>query len=197
MPPLPEVHDTLIVWRRTGKEHGEDTGFRANPPEIVDASLRRKADDFRRAPPSEWSWWRFSDNLLVEKNLPGGDQQVLYYHLPERHCMIVENATIPRLGPDWTWYVHMGDLEWRSDLECWVFTDLFIDVLVHRDCRTHTLVDLDDLAQAIDIGLLTPDRASGTLRHAQTLIDTIRSGDFPPPQILSCRETLHRRGLVP
>ena len=32
------MQDTLIVWRRTGKEHGEDTGFRVNPPEQI-ASL--------------------------------------------------------------------------------------------------------------------------------------------------------------
>ena len=188
------MENTLIVWRRTGKEHGEDAGFRASPPEVIDASLRRKVDESRLSPASEWSWWRFSDSLLVEKNRPDGDPNVLFYHLPERHCMIVENATMPRLGPDWTWYVHIGDLEWRSDLKCWVFTDLFIDVLVHRDCRTHTLVDL---AEAIDIGLITADQAGSTMRYAQTVIDTIRSGDFPPQEILPCREALRCQGLVP
>ena len=191
------MQDTLIVWRRTGKEHGEDTGFRVNPPEVIDANLRRKADDFRRSPASEWSWWRFSEDLLVERNRPGDDPHVLYYHLPQRHCMVVENATIPRLGPDWTWYVHIGDLDCRDDLDCWVFTDLFIDILVHRDCRTHTRVDLDDLAQAIDSGLATQALAGRILRHTQTLIDTIQAGDFPPAEILPCRELLRRRGLVP
>ena len=41
------MENALIVWRRTGKEHGEDSGFRANPPEVIAAELRSKAETFR------------------------------------------------------------------------------------------------------------------------------------------------------
>ena len=117
--------------------------------------------------------------------------------MPKRHLIIVENATIAHLGPDWTWYIHIGDTAWDNALNCWVFTDLFIDVLLHRDCHTHTLVDMDDLAQAIDIGLAPPEQVARILRHTQTLIKTIQSGNFPPPEILPCREELSKQGLVP
>ena len=141
---------------------------------------------------------KFSANLLVEKNRLGrGNPNVLYYHLPKKHWIIVENATISHLGPDWTWYVHIGDVNWNPSLDCWIFTDLFIDILVHRDCRTHTLVDMDDLAQAIDVGLAPLSQVTHILRHTQTLIDSIQSGDFPPPEIMPCREALRQQGLVP
>lgn len=192
------MQNTLIVWRRTGKEHGEDTGFQLNSPELVDASLREKVDLLRSpSPDQDWSWWQLGDGLLVEKNLPGGDPQVLYYHIPQWRCMIVENATIPRMGPDWPWYIHIGDHEWRADLECWVFTDHFIDIFVHHDGRTHVMVDLDDLASAIDIGIVSADRASGILRDAQNVSDSIRDGDFPPSEILPIRDILRQWGLVP
>jgi hypothetical protein len=188
---------TLIVWRRTGKEHREDTGFTVNTPEVVKESLITKRDKFQQTSEADWSWWQFNDDLLVEKNRPGNDPNVLYYHLLKYHWIIVENATIAHLGSEWTWYVHIGDTVWDKNLDCWVFTDLFIDVLVHRDCRTHTLVDMDDLAQAINIGLALPNRVAHILHHTQTLVETIHSGNFPPPEILPCRDELRKQGLVP
>ncbi len=41
------AEETLVVWRRLGKEHGEETGFRVNPPEVVEAHLREKTLRFR------------------------------------------------------------------------------------------------------------------------------------------------------
>ena len=188
---------TLIVWRRTGKEDREDETFKVNPPEVVRQSLIDKRDKFSQTSDDNWTWWYFNDELIVERNRPGNDPNVLYYHLPKRQWIIVENATIAHLGPDWTWYVHIGDTAWDDDLDCWVFTDLFIDVLVHRDCRTHTIVDMDDLAQAIDVGLAPPKQVAHILRHTQILIETIQSGNFPPPEILPCREILRQQGCVP
>lgn len=42
-----EMRETLIVWRRTGKEHRENAGFQRNSPDVVEASLRAKVEDFR------------------------------------------------------------------------------------------------------------------------------------------------------
>jgi predicted RNA-binding protein associated with RNAse of E/G family len=57
--------------------------------------------------------------------------------------------------------------------------------------------DMDDLGQAIDIGLAPPEQVARILRHTKTLIKTIQSGNFPPPEIHPCREELSKQGLVP
>ena len=164
-----EMRETLIVWRRTGKEHRENAGFQRNSPDVVEASLRAKVEDFRSVAADTWSWWQIDDQLLIEKNRPGVDwpraDEVLCYHLPDQHLLIVENAHHPQMGPEWSWYVHIGDHQWRPDLGVWVFTDLFVDILVHQDRRQHTIVDLDDLAEAVDLGIITPAQASHTLRQ--------------------------------
>ena len=115
-----EMRETLIVWRRTGKEHRENAGFQRNSPDVVEASLRAKVEDFRSVATDTWSWWQIDDQLLIEKNRPGVDwpraDEVLYYHLPDQHLLIVENAHHPQMGPEWSWYVHIGDHQWRPDL---------------------------------------------------------------------------------
>jgi len=68
------VHNTLIVWRRTGKEHREDNEAQLNSQDLVDTSLREKANFLRSSSTGEdWCWWQIDEGLLVEKNLPGGD----------------------------------------------------------------------------------------------------------------------------
>lgn len=194
------MQETLIVWRRTGKEHGENTGFQLNPPDVVEASLQRKVEDFRTVPRETWSWWQIDEELLIEKNRPGEAwpraDEVLYYHLPALHCLIVERAFNKRMGPEWSWYVHVGEHQWRQDLDAWVFTDLFADLLVHDDRRQHTVVDLDDLAQAMDLGIITATRAADVLRHTQTLVDRVTAGEFPPAIIRPWRQRLENRDLI-
>ena len=195
-----QLQDTLIVWRRTGKEHGESSGFQLNPPDVVEASLQTKVAIARNVPADTWSWWQASDELLIEKNRPEVDwpraEEVLYYHLPQQHCLIVENAYNRRLGREWSWYVHIGDHTWRADLKAWVFTDLFADVLIHEDCRQHTVVDLDDLAQAVQLQIISTEQATATLRHTQALIDSVTAGEFPPEQIRPWRGHLQEHGLI-
>ena len=194
------MQETLIVWRRTGKEHGESTGFQLNPPAVVEASLRRKVADFRAVAADTWSWWQIDDGLLIEKNRPGVDwpraDEVLCYHLPALHCLIVERAFNQRMGPEWSWYVHIGDHEWRQDLDAWVFTDLFADLLVHDDRRQHTVVDLDDLAQAVEMTIISATQAADVLRHTQALVDCVTAGEFPPTPIRPWRQRLEDRGLI-
>ncbi len=194
------MKDTLIVWRRTGKEHGENTGFRLNPPDVIENSLRVKVEDSRSVDPQTWSWWQVDDELLIEKNRPGVDwpraTEVLYYHLPAQHCLIVEKAFNRRMGADWSWYVHIGDHEWRADLEAWVFTDLFADILVHQDGKQHTVVDLDDLAEAVELEIVTLQKAAETLHHTQSLVDSIVAGEFPPNKIRPWRQHLQDQGLI-
>ena len=56
----------------------------------------------------------------------------------------------------------------KKDREDEAFTDSF----VHRDSHTYTIVDIDDLAQAIDVGFALLTQVSHILRHTQILIKT-------------------------
>ena len=112
---------------------------------------------FRKQPDDDWRWWQISVDLLVERPLPGigyGRETVIFY-LPRRNWGIIEHACFPSLGPDWPWYVHVGRTGWDEEHECWVFTDLFCDVIVQADRRTHTVLDLDELANAFRLGLVS------------------------------------------
>jgi hypothetical protein len=180
---------TLVVWRRLGKEHGEGRGFKANPPDVVFAHIQQKAEAFRQTPDDDWRWWRVSDELIVERPFPAtgfGPNSVIYY-LPRQNWAIIENACFPRLGPDWPWYVHIGSTCFEEAHSCWVFTDLFCDVVVQRDLRTHSVMDLNDLGRALDSGLITGVQLSAALDSTQVLVDMIRAGGFPPAELVQGR----------
>ena len=176
---------TLVVWRRLGKEHGEGRGFKANPPDVVCAHIRQKAAAFRETPDDDWRWWQVSDGLIVERPFPGtgfGPNSVIYY-LPQRNWAIIERACFPSLGLDWPWYVHIGSTCFEETHSCWVFTDLFCDVIIQEDLRTHSVLDLDDLAEAYEQGLIDGSQACKALRSTQELVDLVRKGGFPPTEL--------------
>ena len=81
---------TLIVWRRTGKEHGEDS-FQVNPPTRVDAHIRSKIERIRGTLDADWRWWQLNDEVLVEIPEPGQQYKpsTRIYYLPKRHCVAI------------------------------------------------------------------------------------------------------------
>jgi hypothetical protein len=184
------MEKTQIIWRRFGKEHGEDDEFRNNPADLVKAGLRAKAEASAQTPPDQWRWWCQDSDLLVEKPYGKnfGPDSAIHY-LPRQDWIIVENIHLPR-QPQWTWYVHIGKIEFSVDLNTWVFTDLFVDVLVQADGKTHTVVDLDDLGRAVQIGLIDTTATTHILQRTQTLLDLIGAGDFPPVEIEPSRKFL-------
>ena len=173
-----------VIWRRFGKEHSEDDRFRVNPPDVVDRSLRQKVEEARKLEADVWPWTRVSDDMIVERptDRQGQDRSTLYY-LPKRHWLIIENSS---LVSGWPWYVHVGTTQFDPDLDCWLFTDHFVDVLVGEDLTTHTVMDLDDLAEARRIGLVDDETMSDILIRTQELVDGIRDGAFPPEEIEDC-----------
>ena len=187
---------TCIIWRRFGKEHGESTGFKINPPEVVEAHLQQKIETFRQTPQTDWRWWQFSETLLVEKGEGREIPPTVYYYLPREHWLIVENIQLPDLDPKWFWYIHIGDMAWCPNKTCWIFTDLFADVLVQKNNRIHTVLDLDDLGHALTMGLITSRQAAHILTHTQHLIDCLQSGTFPPAEIDTCRKALAKSGCI-
>ncbi len=52
-------------------------------------------------------------------------------------------------------------------LDAWVFTDHFADVIVRADGVTHFVMDLDDLANGRELGLITEPDMAATLCQTQ------------------------------
>lgn len=59
-----------------------------------------------------------------------------------------------------------------------VFSDILIDVVIFPD-GTVRVVDLDEAADALEQGLITPDMLAQALRSTNTLLSHIHRGTFP------------------
>ncbi len=176
---------TMIVWRRLGKEHGENAGYRVNPDEVVSRHLDDKLDGFRKTHETDWKWWQVNENLLVETSEEineVGDKTVNYY-MPRNNWLIVKNVPYGMNHGGWKWYIHIGSMRHDEERSCWVFTDWFSDVLVKPDNVSHTVLDLNDLARGFELGLITRDEMTEILISTQALVDSIRDGRFPPAEL--------------
>ena len=179
------MEKTLVVWRRLGKEHGEDCGFQVNSAEVVEQHIHEKLERFRQTSPESWRWWQVSDRLLVEKKRAGAESgsRKTYFYLPQKNWVVVKDFIPDRMASDWKWYIHIGGIAFDTSRACWIFTDWFSDVIVKNDNATHSVLDLDELGHALRIGLITPEQLITILDSTQDLIDTIREGHFPPMEI--------------
>lgn len=187
---------TLLIWHRFGKEHGEES-FRVNPPVVVAEHLRARAALFRgRTAADDWRWFQVDNTLIVERPTPddvifGPDTRIFY--LLDQGLGILEDIRYPR-SDRWRWYIHLADYSFHQDLDCWVMQDLFTDVFVAPDERTTQVLDLDDLALALDLGLLTPAKTSEILRRTDALVRQIARGAFPFEAVLRGREACRAVG---
>jgi hypothetical protein len=179
------LEKTLVAWWSYGKEHvGDD--LRLNSPEVIASHLDAKIAAFCATPGDKWRWWQVDDDLLVERPKPdsrwcGPDTRI--YYLVKRGLGIIENIHYPPPDDRWKWYIHLADIFYDSSRECWIMKDLFTDILVGDDNRTCRVVDLDDLAEALDLGLLTPAQASDVLRRTDLTLAAIAKAAFPFPEI--------------
>ncbi len=193
---------TLLIWHRYGKEHMDgsihtEESFRVNPPEVVAQHLQKRAALFRGSTaPDDWRWFQVDDTLIVERPTPddfifGPDTRIFY--LLDQGVGIIEDIRYPRTDR-WRWYIHLADYAFNPDLDCWMMQDLLVDVFVTPDERTNQVLDLDDLACALDIGLITPAKTSEILRRTETLIWQIARGEFPFEAVLRGREACQALG---
>ena len=175
----------LVVWHRFGKEHGEDTGFRRNSPEIVKKSIEDKIAALGKTEEDRWEWYAVSDEVLVEfpNHRRHSDDSSAFYYLPKRHWTVMDRHYHPGFDPPWRWYVHIGDFQCDIESQTWVFRDLFVDVLIQEDGRTHKVYDLDDLAEVLEKDIIDQPTCGRILRYAQETIDLLLDGGFPPPEL--------------
>lgn len=185
------MRKALIVWRRTGKEHGEDS-FRVNPPTVIDEHIRSKVERLRATPDEDWRWWQLSDEVLVEIPEPGEHYKpsTRIYYLPKRHCVAIADLRFCGFRrerrswePELYWYVHIGTIEFAPAYDAWVFSDLFADVLASRDGLIYRIKDLDDVAEVMRLGLIDMEKTAFILERTQVLVETMRKNEFPFPEL--------------
>ena len=187
---------TLVVWQRVGKEHGEDD-LRLNPPDVVQRYVDKKVDAFRQDPSPSWRWWQVDENLIVEQAdiapQPGNPDTHIYYLL-NRGLTVVENIYLPPPNDNWKWYIHISDFEYIPGPDYWVMKDLFCHISIEKDTRTYHLFDLPDLAQALDINLISSAQSKDILKRVDWAVNGIARGGFPFPEILQGQEACDRLG---
>jgi hypothetical protein len=88
--------------------------------------------------------------------------------------LLKENAILARepwMGESWRdcWYVDLVTIDVDADtIEA---EDRYVDLIVGRTGPTFKVIDLDDLAQAVDAGAITAPQAADTLRDLQRFLD--------------------------
>ena len=79
------------------------------------------------------------------------------------------------------WYIDIIEPEVLKEANKIIFHDLLLDVIVYPD-GTVRLLDLDELADALERGLITQALALKALRRADKLLNVIRKGGLKPLQ---------------
>ncbi len=76
------------------------------------------------------------------------------------------------------WYVDLVDIRYDAPADTYRLHDLLADVKIHPDGRVE-IIDLDELADAIERRLITPEQGILALRILDRLLADIRSGIQP------------------
>jgi hypothetical protein len=187
---------TLIVWWTYGLEHGAQD-FRINPPEIVDAHIKRKVDRFRKVPDKDWRWWQVSKDLIIERPpakgaLFGEDSRI--YYLLNRGISVIDNVYMSPPDDNWKWLIHICDFSYQHEDRYWLMKDLFCDIVVENDNQTYHLFDLPDMAQALDVGLITSAQSGGILQRIDWMVNSIWHNKFPIREIELGQAAAQRMG---
>jgi hypothetical protein len=191
------MQPTIVVWWRYGKEHGLPDEFRVNSEALIARHLDQKLAAHQSAVPAARRWWQVSSELIVEQPDPTalfyGPATRIYY-LVARGLAVIENIRLRPPDEAWTWYCHLADIFWDTGRQCWVKKDLFVDILVHRDEDRQRIIDLDDLATALHLGLVNTAQAAEVLRRTQATAAAIHRGEFPFTEIVQAREACTELG---
>ena len=75
------------------------------------------------------------------------------------------------------WYCDIIETEYQKETNTYVFTDLLADVILKPDGSTR-VVDLDELSEAFERGLLSSKRMSCALRQLDDLLQAIYRDRF-------------------
>lgn len=76
------------------------------------------------------------------------------------------------------YYCDIVEFEENAAESSMIVTDLLADVILYPD-GTHKVVDLDELADAYEQGLITASQLTRSLRQLNKLLEIVQSGQFP------------------
>jgi uncharacterized protein len=79
------------------------------------------------------------------------------------------------------WYGDIIDVLYDMEKDAYTFDDLLIDIKIMPDGILKVL-DTDELAEALETGLISSGQACRALRTLDMLLDMVYSGDFPPEE---------------
>ena len=79
------------------------------------------------------------------------------------------------------WYCDILDVQYDRISDTYTLNDLLVDIKIYPDGRVEVL-DADELAQALEEGLVSREQACASLRILDELLKMIYSGRFPPAQ---------------
>ena len=77
------------------------------------------------------------------------------------------------------WYCDIIEVLYDASSDTYTMNDLLLDIKIFPDGRV-ILLDAEELAQAIEEGLVTTQQACMSLRTLDGLLKMIYSGNFPP-----------------
>lgn len=77
------------------------------------------------------------------------------------------------------WYCDIIDAEYDLESDKYTLIDLLVDIRIMPDGKVEIL-DADELADALEQGLVTREQTCRSLRNLNSLLDMIYSGNFPP-----------------
>lgn len=77
------------------------------------------------------------------------------------------------------WYCDVIEVVYEASSDTYTMNDLLLDIKIFPDGRV-ILLDAEELAQAIEEGLVTTQQTCMSLRTLDGLLKMIYSGNFPP-----------------
>jgi len=187
---------TLLIWWRFGYEHGDDD-LQANTPEIVRQHLSKKVIKFNKTERENWRWYQVNPNLIVERwddsPLHSGPNTTIYYLL-DKGMAVIEDVCFEPPDDKWKWYIPIADFFFDEELNAWVMKDLFLDICVEGDDKTYQIIDLPDLACALDLKLITKEESRKVIDRINRIAGEVTAGKFPFQEIETAREACRNLG---
>ena len=190
---MPTCQPTTIIWRRFGREHGEQT-FCLNDAATVHSHLVAEVEQARQTPENQWRWYQINDRFLVERlTSPQGQTTGLLSYLPQHNWLIEDRWD--EAGRSVEWCIHLGSTLCDEALSSWVFTDWFVDVLWNPSSNRYRVEDLDDLALVHQLGIID-DVLLHHIMHSTQLLLAALEHSFPPMELTKMNAVMRQLGWL-
>lgn len=99
------------------------------------------------------------------------------------HAFLKEGFKISRFydsnGDFLYWYCDIIDVDYNKETDTYMLVDLLVDLKQLPD-GTLRVLDMDELAEALETGLISQEQACRALRKLDRLLQMVYRGEFPP-----------------